>query len=99
MEFQTGIYGRMERAPCERPIYTKGIKRRVGRIYVVYGTSSVPTDPMMTISPTLGKHRLVKFPIQRRQFLCQAPWVWPIPPGGKPLTGALEIYTRSLKIE
>ena len=26
-EFQTGIFGRMERAPCERPIYTPLINR------------------------------------------------------------------------
>ena len=39
-----------------------------GRLYIVYGTSTVPSTQSLTIFPTLGKHRLDKFSTQGREF-------------------------------
>ena len=66
-----------------RPIRTRQNVRFEGRLYVmyVYGTSTVPVNLMLTIFPILGRHRLVKFPAQGRQFYVKSRWYGRAPQG------------------
>ena len=63
----------------------------------MYSTSTVPIDPMLTIFPTLGQYRLVKFPIQGGHFYVK-PCGYTQSPLGKTIDWCISLESRRMHL-